>query len=144
MMFRFFKCIKPTYSLPLFHLLFIFSHVGLPHLHFHQLQMDLQLRNSIYQCNPRCSIEKRHPKNHSTTATTSTTAVPVAAAAAASPPLANTNDSITYTKSSLLERFERERGGDRQQRTNYLNETVSVSIIDLTFLFLSLFFIAVN
>lgn len=84
--------------------------------------MDLQLRNSIYQCNPRCSIGKRHPK----TSTTST------AAAATQPPSTMDSTTTKYGKSSLLERFERERS-ERQQRTNYLNETVSMSIIDLNF-----------
>lgn len=75
--------------------------------------MDLQLRNSIYQCNPRCSIEKGNTKTHSTATTAS---VP-----------ATSTRTMDY-KTSLLDKFERDRGDKHElHRNNYLNETVSVS-----------------
>lgn len=77
-------------------------------------QMDLQLRNSIYQCNPRCSIEKKNTKTHSAGAT---------AAAAVPSRISRPTD---YT-ASLLDKFERDRTDKHElQRNNYLNETVSV------------------
>lgn len=70
--------------------------------------MDLQLRNSIYQCNPRCSIEKRTIKTPSV--------VPASTRAL---------KTTEYT-TQLLDKFERDRGDKHElQRNNYLNETVS-------------------
>lgn len=71
--------------------------------------MDLQLGNSIYQCNPRCTIEKRHPKNH----------------LSASKPLAT--KSTNAIRASLYDRFESDHS-DKQdpQRNNCLYETVNV------------------
>lgn len=95
--------------------------------------MDLQLRNSIYQCNPRCTIEKRNPnKNHlsaqSTTATTTTTAAHL--------PLTTTKMANTL-KSTLYDRFECDHS-DKQdpQRNNCLNETVSVSTLSVNYRFI--------
>lgn len=80
----------------------------------YSFQMDLQLRNSIYQCNPRCTIEKKNTKTHSAGAT-ATAAVP--------PRISRPTD---YT-ASLLDKFERDRTDKHElQRNNYLNETVSV------------------
>lgn len=84
--------------------------------------MDLQLRNSIYQCNPRCTIEKRNPnKNHLSASSTiaTTTAIP------------HTTTKMANTlKSTLYDRFECDHS-DKQdpQRNNCLNETVSVSTL---------------
>lgn len=111
--------------------------------------MDLQLRNSIYQCNPRCSIEKRNTKTHSTatggmaitpTIVNGTTAASVTAggtaattaAGAASSTVPGRPRQIDYT-ASLLDKFERDRTDKHEQhRNNYLNETVSDTIsVDL-------------
>lgn len=106
--------------------------------------MDLQLRNSIYQCNPRCSIEKRNTKAHSTAtiATAASTTTPTIATAAATSSVAassvpgrdKTTRPTDYT-SSLLDKFERDRTDKHElHRNNYLNETVSESIsVDLLF-----------
>lgn len=111
--------------------------------------MDLQLRNSIYQCNPRCSIEKRNTKNHSaaaavaavTAANTSTNAnVNANANASATPAAAATVSSMpTFMPtsrdrpfrphdyaSSMLNKIERDCTDKHElHRNNCLNETVS-------------------
>lgn len=70
--------------------------------------MDLQLRDSIYQCNPRCSIGKRCGRNHV--------------------PTSKMNDNLYKAfKPTLLNRLECDRGDLQElQRNNYLNETVSM------------------
>lgn len=107
--------------------------------------MDLQLRNSIYQCNPRCSIEKRNTKNHSAAATPATTATTNAngnananvtpATVSAMPTFMTTSSRDRerdrpfrphdYT-SSLLNKIERDCTDKHElHRNNCLNEMVS-------------------
>lgn len=96
--------------------------------------MDLQLRNSIYQCNPRCSIEKRNTKTHSTATTATataagatTTTTPSSTATAAVVVAASRPSRVTDYTASMLDKFERDRGDKHElHRNNYLNETVSV------------------
>lgn len=104
--------------------------------------MDLQLRNSIYQCNPRCSIEKRNTKTHSTASAaaaaspiTPATAAAAAVAVASSAPGRDRATRPTDYTSSLLDKFERDRTDKHElHRNNCLNETVSESIsVDLLF-----------
>ncbi|XP_031623627.1 uncharacterized protein LOC116340976 isoform X2 [Contarinia nasturtii] len=86
-----------------------------------EIKMDLQLRNSIYQCNPRCSIEKRNIKSHSTAAT-------AAAPTATSMPKRTARPTTDYS-TSLLDKFERDRGDKHElHRNNYLNETSNYRI----------------
>lgn len=110
--------------------------------------MDLQLRNSIYQCNPRCSIEKRNTKNHSTSAI-AVTPTNMNGNATAAPPISATPSSIPardrdrpfrpphdYT-SALFNKIERDCTDKHElHRNNCLNETVSkiLHILKKTFL----------
>lgn len=108
--------------------------------------MDLQLRNSIYQCNPRCSIEKRNTKNHSAAAAPATTATPnpnanVNANANVTPATVSAMPTFMTTSrdrerdrpfrphdytSSLLNKIERDCTDKHElHRNNCLNETVS-------------------
>ncbi|XP_055295543.1 uncharacterized protein LOC129565103 isoform X2 [Sitodiplosis mosellana] len=95
-----------------------------------EIKMDLQFRNSIYQCNPRCSIEKRNTKTHSTAATaaaaTTTTTTTTAATFVAT--TSRPSRATDYT-ASLLDKFERDRGDKHElHRNNYLNETADAEL----------------
>lgn len=105
------------------------------------MQMDLQLRNSLYQCNPRCSIEKRNIKNHSTSATPlvatnanaiASTATPAAVASAIPSSLPSRDRTFRphdCTSSSMLNKIERDCTDKHElHRNNCLNETVSEPI----------------
>lgn len=103
--------------------------------------MDLQLRNSIYQCNPRCSIEKRNTKNHSTataagTATNTNTNINVNANATPAtvssmpPTFMPTSRDRPFRPhdyaSAMLNKIERDCTDKHElHRNNCLNETVS-------------------
>lgn len=112
--------------------------------------MDLQLRNSIYQCNPRCSIDKRNTKNHSAaaaaapvtsanaTANVNANATPATVSAIPSSSSMPTRDRQFRPHdyaSSLLNKIERDCTDKHElHRNNCLNETVSEILFTMTYL----------